>query len=54
MSDDVIENMKRRVALARRLAASTHDTEVAELLSKMAEDGDRDIAKLEAERDGRA
>jgi len=52
MPDDLIDNMRSRVALCRRLAASTHDAEVAELLSKMAHDGDADIAKLEAERDG--
>lgn len=51
MPDDLIENMRSRVALCRRLAASTHDAEVAQLLSKMADDGDADIARLEAERD---
>jgi len=50
--DNLIENMRSRVALCRRLAAATHDSEVSELLLKMADDGEADIAKLEAEQDG--
>ena len=37
--------------MARRLAKSTYEKEVADLLRKMADEGEADVRRLEAERD---
>jgi hypothetical protein len=50
MSEDVLAHIRERVALARRLARSTTDREVARLLEIMADEGEADLRKLEQER----
>jgi hypothetical protein len=42
--------MRERIALCRRLAASTTDRKVAVELRKIADQGEADLARLEAER----
>jgi len=49
MSDNLIENIRHRVAMARRLAAMSHQPDVRESLLQMAESGQRDLDRLEAE-----
>jgi len=43
----VIANMRARVEQCRRLAAALTDKRAAEVLLKMAEEGEADIARLE-------
>ena len=50
MSDDPLDHMRERIALCRRLAASTTDRNVAAELRRIAEEGEADLARLEAER----
>ena len=50
MSEDVLAHIRERVAMARRLARSTTDREVARLLEIMADEGEADLRKLEQER----
>ena len=50
-ADHLIANMRGRIEQCRRLARSTYDKEVAELLLKMANEGEADVQRLEAERD---
>ena len=47
MSEEVIAKMRARVEQCRRLAGTTNDTRVAEILRQMAEEGEADIAKLQ-------
>ena len=50
-TDQLISNMWARIHQARRLAKSTTDREVTDLLLRMAADGEADVRRLEAERD---
>lgn len=47
MSDDVIANIRARVAQCRRLAEMITDEQAAAILRQMAEEGERDIRRLE-------
>jgi hypothetical protein len=49
MSDDLISNMRDRVDRCRRLAKMIHDPQAIAILKQMAEEGEADIAKLQAE-----
>jgi hypothetical protein len=49
MSDDVIANIREGVTKCRYLAGMTNDTKAAEVLRQMAEEGEADILRLEAE-----
>lgn len=49
MDEALINNMRARVAQCRRLAAFTTDQRVAEILLKMAEEGEADLKRLEDE-----
>jgi len=49
MDDNVIANMRSRVEMCRRLAARTHDREIAETLRRIADEGEADIRRLETE-----
>lgn len=53
MTDDVIANMRTRVATCRRLASSTQDERTANILRSMAEEIEADMLRIEAERAGR-
>jgi hypothetical protein len=46
---DLIENIRKRVAMARRLAAMSHQPDIREELLRMAESGEQDLKRLEAE-----
>jgi hypothetical protein len=48
--DELIAHMRARVAQVRKIAALAHDPEMIEMLRKLADDGEADIAKLEAAR----
>ena len=48
MADELIAHMRARVEKCRRLAGMITDQRAAEILRKMAEDGEADIARLEA------
>jgi hypothetical protein len=54
MSDDVIENMRARIAQCRRLAKIIHNEEAVRTLTEMANQGEIDLAKLLAERDNKS
>ena len=47
MPQDVIENMRARVAHCRRLATMSHNPEIVRVLTDMADQGEVDIRKLE-------
>lgn len=49
MEPQTIENIKRRVAQCRRLAAFTTDQKVAGTLLQMAEEAEADLKQMEAE-----
>ena len=49
--DELISHMRARVSQVRRIAAMAHDPRMIEMLAKLAEEGEADIAKLEAARD---
>ena len=49
MGEDLIENMRERVAKCRRLADLIGSEEARKTLLEMAESGDADIRKLEEE-----
>jgi hypothetical protein len=51
MNDDIIANIRSRVERCRYLAGMINDKQAAEVLRQMAEEGDADIRRLEAERD---
>ena len=50
MSDDPLDRMRERVAMCRRLASATTDRAMAKALREMADQGEIDLKKLEAER----
>lgn len=52
MRDDLIQNMRGRMEKCRRLAASILDEQASKALLKMASDIERDVRRLEAEREG--
>ena len=47
--DELIENIRARVARARRLASYTNDPRTNEALLRMAEEGEADLRQLEIE-----
>ena len=47
---DVIENIRARIAQCRPLADMIPDRETAALLRQMADDGERDVRRLETAR----
>jgi hypothetical protein len=47
--EELINKMRGRVDMCRRLAASTTDPKTATILRQMADDGERDIRQLAAE-----
>jgi hypothetical protein len=49
MAVDVIAGIQDRVRRIRKVAGLAHDPEMIEMLLKLADEGDADIAKLEAE-----
>jgi hypothetical protein len=49
MANELIAHMRARVDQCRRLANMITDEKAASVLRKMAEDGEADIARLEAE-----
>ena len=53
MDDEVITKMRARVEQCRRLARTTNDVHVAQVLRQMADEGEADIAKLEMEQQNR-
>lgn len=48
MNEDVVQNIRSRVERCRRLAAMITDKRAIEVLLQMAQEGDADIARLEA------
>jgi hypothetical protein len=54
VGEEVIAKMRARVEQCRRLARTTNDSRVAETLRQMANEGEADIAKLEAEEQNRS
>jgi hypothetical protein len=51
--DDVIANIRARVVQCRRLAALITDEQAAQILRQMADEGERDLKRLEAEQQER-
>ena len=49
MDEKALANMRARVAQCRRLANSITDARAAAILRQMADEGDADIARLEAQ-----
>ena len=47
--DELIAKMRARVAQCRQLAAGTSDSRTANILRTMADEGEADIARLQAE-----
>jgi hypothetical protein len=47
--EQLIAKMRNRIELCRRLAASTTDRQAAVILRDMADEGERDLERLEAE-----
>lgn len=54
MSDDPLDNMRARMEKCRRLAKQILDVQATQALLQMADEIERDVTKLEAERLGRA
>jgi hypothetical protein len=50
MDDHTLSNMRARVARCRRLADTITDAQAATILRQMADEGEADIARIEAER----
>jgi hypothetical protein len=48
--DELIAKMRGRIAMCRRLAETTTDARTAETLRQMADEGERDVARLAAEK----
>lgn len=46
MNEDIIGNMKARIAQCRRLAGHINDPRTTAALLKMAEEGERDLSRL--------
>jgi hypothetical protein len=51
--DDVIANIRARIAQCRRLADLITDERTAAILRQMAEEGEADVRRLEAKQHGR-
>jgi hypothetical protein len=47
---ELIDNIRARIAQCRRLADLITNREAAAILRQMADDGERDVRRLEAER----
>ena len=54
MHDEIIANIRSRVQRCRYLAGMINDPKAAEVLRQMAEEGEADIRRLEAERDDKS
>ena len=54
MHDELIANIRSRVERCRYLAGMINDQQAAEILRQMAAEGEADIKRLEAERDGKS
>lgn len=52
MNDDVISHIRSRVDRCRYLASMINDEKAAEILRQMAQEGEADLRRLEAERPG--
>ena len=52
MANELIAHMRARVDQCRRLAAMITDEKAAAILRRMAEDGEADIARIEAGESG--
>lgn len=52
MAEDPIMNMRARVAQCRLLAQHTTDARAAKILVQMADEGEKDIKRLEQARSG--
>jgi hypothetical protein len=52
MSDDLKRNMRARIAQCRRLAKHINDPRTTEALLQMADEGEADLKRLEAEEAG--
>jgi hypothetical protein len=50
MSIDVIARMRGRVEQVRRVLSLAHDPRMIDMLQKIIDEGEADIAKLEAEK----
>jgi hypothetical protein len=50
MSKDPLDGMRARISQCRRLANSTTDARARDALNQMAEEGEADLRRLEAER----
>jgi hypothetical protein len=53
MSEDPLDHMRERIERCRRLAKYINDPRTTEALLEMAEEGERDLARLIAERAAR-
>lgn len=51
MNDDVIQGIRARVEQCRRLAGMINHPEARQILLEMAQDGEADIKRLEANRE---
>ena len=51
-NDEVIAHIRDRVCRVRKIAALAHDPEMIQMLLKLAEEGEADLAGLEARRRG--
>ena len=52
MNEDIAQNIRSRIERCRRLAAMITDKRAAEILLQMAEEGEKDIARLKARGEG--
>ncbi|MDT9600479.1 hypothetical protein [Sphingosinicella rhizophila] len=50
MSDDPLDHMRERIERCRRLAQYINDPRTTAALLEMAEDGEKDLQRLKAER----
>jgi hypothetical protein len=53
MTDEVRRNMRARIEKCRRLAKYINDPRTTEALLRMADEGEADLARLEADYDSR-
>lgn len=51
MDQETINKMRARVEMCRRLAKHTHDHQTAQVLREMADEGETDVQRLQAELD---
>ena len=54
MPDDVIANIRARIAQCRRLAEMITDEQAAAILRQMADDGESDLKRLQREQSQRS